>query len=140
MTQIAGDAVSWINIFNLVVCIAAAGFLFMSVVLRQHTMPKYLQVGMLLLALTYAYSAASFFGSYAGVKGAPSERALLAGSQLSWMLRNALVAGMSFCYMVTAWRFSKPEFPQRYRADHGLYVGQGKSAAQIPVLSGAERA
>ncbi len=143
MTQITGDTVHWMNIFNLVVCIAAAVFLWMTVVLRQHSeqpMPKYIQIGCVLLALTYAYSAASFFGTYAGIKGAPDEKAVLTTAQISWMVRNVIITGMAFCGMVTAWKFAKSDLKQRYRTNHGLYATQGKSAAQIPVLSVSERA
>lgn len=143
MTHVTDGAINWINVVNLLVCVIAAFALWMTVVLQQSSkqpISKAYQFGLLILAMTYAISAASFFGAMAGVAGTPIDRAMLSTAQICWMVRNAVVASLSIGGAITAWRLSRPPAENYYSVNHGYCVTRGKSAAQIPIVQAtAER-
>jgi hypothetical protein len=142
MTHLVDGSINWLNVINMGVCITAALALWMTVLLQQHSrlpLPRWFQASLLVLAVTYALSATGMLASWAGVAGAPVDRATLSMAQWCWMARNIVIAGMAVCGAVTTWRLSRPEAANLYEVNQYVCVTKGKSAAQIPVMAVAER-
>lgn len=138
--HISGDVVNWINILNLLFCVISAGAMWATIALRnstEHPFPTHVNLAILGVALTYAFSAAAFLALIAGVQGAPPMPELITGTNLAWMIRNGLICVLSVGASVTAWSLQHSPLRHRYKIHCGLATTQGKSAAQIPVVNTA---
>lgn len=144
MTHLIEVAANWLNVVNLMICVSTALSLWLTILLQQNSkqpLPRYFQVLLTVLAVTYAFSAYAYFGSAAGVRGAPADISQLTLAQISWMVRNAVVAALAIGGVVTAWKLCAPQAESRYETNRGFCMTRGKSAAQISILqaSGSER-
>ena len=142
MTHVTDGAINWLNVINMAVCVICSLALWVTVLLQQnskHPIPRFFQVGLLILAVTYALSVCGMLGAWAGISGAPGpDLANMSLAQLCWMTRNVTIAIFSVAGAVTTWRLSRPSAPSTYEFNHGYYVSK-RSAAQIPVLQSSER-